>query len=553
MASVGTSLREAGDSLSTAIRNRDLRRVMLAFGGSMIGDWAYATAVTVWAYGVGGATAVGVWGATRLALMALVTPFVATLADRFPRKQVMVATDLLRVCLVSISAVIIAIDGPAWSVFVLATLAALVGTPFRPALAAILPRLARSPHELTAANGAGSTLESLAFFIGPALGALLLEVADVEVVFALNAVTFLLSAYLVSGIHERAPVTTDDAGDGADSESSGSFLRESMMGFGYIWRDKDIRAISAVYFLQTVVAGASLVFVIVLAVDLDLGPEGVGYLDSVFGIGALVGGLLSIVLATRERLASDFWVGVLLWALPLLVFVGWPSLWPACLALLVMGAANPIVDVNATTIMQRQVPDQLLGRVFGALEAGLIATMSLGALLMPLLISWLGLRWALAVLACGIAVLILPAYPRLRRLDAALREPSELTLLRSIPVFAPLSLPVLDQLARQLERVEAAAGSVIIREGEEGDRFYIVESGRVEATHAGSVLSVSGPGEPFGEIALLRDVPRTATVTATEDTVLLALKRADFLTAVTGDTEARLRADDLAARRIPTY
>ncbi|MET0740561.1 MAG: MFS transporter [Candidatus Nanopelagicales bacterium] len=553
MSNVGTSLREAGDSLSTAVRNRDLRRVMLAFGGSMIGDWAYATAVTVWAYGIGGATAVGVWGATRLGLMAIATPFVSTLADRFPRKRVMVVTDLLRVALVSLSAVIIAVNGSAWLVFLLATLAALVGTPFRPALAAILPRLARSPHELTAANGAGSTLESLAFFIGPALGALLLKVADVEIVFALNAATFLLSAYLVSGIHERVPTANEEAESRDGSEPPSSFLRDSMLGFGYIWRDKDIRAVTVVYLLQTVVAGASLVFVIVLAVDLDLGPEGVGYLDSVFGIGAITGGLLSIVLATRNRLASDFWVGVLLWAIPLLVYVAWPSLWPMCIALFVMGAANPVVDVNATTILQRTVPDQFLGRVFGALESGLIATMSFGAVLMPLLIAWLGLRGALAVLACGIAVLIAPAYPRLRRLDSTLREPAELATLRAVPIFAPLSLPLLDQLARQLERIEVPAGSVIIREGDEGDRFYVVESGTVEATHAGTVLSVAGPGEPFGEIALLRDVPRTATVTATTDTVLYALTRADFLAAVTGDDEARLRADDLASRRIPTY
>jgi Cyclic nucleotide-binding domain len=187
------------------------------------------------------------------------------------------------------------------------------------------------------------------------------------------------------------------------------------------------------------------------------------------------------------------------------------------------------------------------------MEAGLIATMALGALLMPVLISWLGLRWALTALACTIAVLIAPAYPRLRRLDAKLREPAGLAAVRTLPLFAPLSLPVLDQLARQLERVEVGAGSVIIHEGDEGDRFYILESGAVEATHAGEVLSVAGPGEPFGEIALLRDVPRTATVTATEDTVLYALKRADFLAAVTGNAEARLQADDLAARRIPTY
>ncbi len=326
-----------------------------------------------------------------------------------------------------------------------------------------------------------------------------------------------------------------------------------MAGFRAIWAHRDLRAVVGIYCAQTIIAGASLVFVVSIAVDLvDLGPQGVGYLDAVLGVGALIGGLLAIALASRQKLATDFGYGVLLWALPLLLVAVWPELLAAFAAMFLIGVANPVVDVNAITITQRLTPDAVMGRVFGAMETALIATMALGALLMPSLIALFGLRWALAVIALLVAALVIPGFRRLRGLDATLREPSGVDLLLGVPLFTPLSRPAIERLAQQLVRVEASAGDVVIREGDEGDRFYIVESGRVEATHNGSSLSYAGPGEPFGEIALLRDVPRTATVTAVEDTVLRALERGDFLAVVTGSDDARNRADDLVARRIPT-
>jgi CRP-like cAMP-binding protein len=138
-------------------------------------------------------------------------------------------------------------------------------------------------------------------------------------------------------------------------------------------------------------------------------------------------------------------------------------------------------------------------------------------------------------------------------MNETLREPEGLVLLRQVPLFAPLDPKSLETIAGQLIRVQVAAGEAVIREGEEGDRFYVIESGALTATFKGDVLSRMGPGEEFGEIALLRDVPRTATVTADEDSVLMALERQDFLDAVTRSTDVTTRADDLISRRIPTY
>ena len=559
MAGIGDVIGETRSSLGTVFRNPGLRRINLAFAGSAIGDWAYATAIVVWAYSVGGVAAVGIWGTVRLILMAVVTPFASTLADRFPRKRVMVTSDVIRGGLVLLAAILIWRDAPVIVVFVLATCTALVAAPFRPAVAALLPKLVNTPEELTAANGASSTIESLAFFVGPALGGLLLTTTSVEVVVAFNALTFLWSAALVSRIRVPSEAGADDDGDDGDpteqaEEEGESFLHESMAGFRVIAGNRDLLLVSLVYCAQTVVAGASIVFGVEIAVQMtDFGPSGVGYLDSVLGVGAILGGLFAIGRASARRIATDFGWGVIFWALPLLLAAIWPQMWAAFLAMFIIGFANPVVDVNASTILQRLADDSVMARVFGALETGLISAMALGSIAMPVMVHLWGLQWSLGILAVFITAVVVPAMLRLRRLDALLGEPEGLSLLRQVPLFAPLEPKSLELIAQQLGRLEVRAGDAVITQGETGDRFYIVESGRTTASHDGRVLSTQGQGDPFGEIALLRDVPRTATVVADEDSVLLFLERDAFLAAVTGDSEVAGRADDLVARRIPTY
>lgn len=558
---IGNAIAETRGSLSTVFRNRNLRRINLALAGSMIGDWAYATAVAVWAYGVGGATAVGVFGTVRLAVAAFGAPFTSALADRMSRRTLMVGCDLLRALVIAIAAALVEWDGPDLAVFAMAVVAGLAGTAFRPAQLALTPSLVEQPDELTAANGVASTIESLAFFVGPALGGLLLGVADIATVFLLNAATFIWSAALVSGVRPRPPAAaenpvTDSAADAAapdpaaDDEDD-SFFRTALAGFGLIWRHPDLRLVIVIYCAQTVVAGASLVFGVAIALDLtDLGPAGLGYLDSTLGVGAMIGGLLTVALATRHRLASDFGWGVVFWALPLLLVAVWPVAAAAFLAMAIIGAANPVVDVNANTIIQRLAPDAVLGRVFGAMESALISTMALGSLVMPLLISWIGLRWGLVVLSVPIVVIGLAAMGRLRTLDATVSEPEGVALLYGVPLFQPLRRPLVEQLASRLERVSVSAGDAVIREGDRGDHFYVIESGGLDATAGGRLLSHMGAGDHFGEIALLRDVPRTATVVATEDSVLQTIQREDFLAALTGDEELRGRTESVAARRL---
>lgn len=554
--SLVAAIASTGNSIKAVFANKNLRRIQLAFAGSMIGDWAYSTAVIVWAYEVGGTKAVGIWGAIRLLAMAITSPIAAGLADRLPRKRVMIASDVIRVVLVCGAVACLYAGTPAAPVFVLATMVSLVGCAFRPAQAALLPSLVEGPEQLTASNGVSSTIESLAFFVGPALGALLITWFDVETVFLLNAATFAWSALLVVGVRPRAAAPREDEGDPSDDpaedERTGMFA-EMMAGFATIARSGDLRLVAFIMSAQTLVAGATVVFAVVLAVEVfGTGPEGVGYVDSLFGVGALIGGFVAIGRARKNKLAFDLAFGTMLWSFPLLL-VAWQPVTPVVVAtMLLLGLGNPLVDVAYATIVQRITPDAVLGRVFGAMEGILIGAMALGAAAMPWAIDVLDLEGALAALALVVGIPVLLLVPAVRRLDAKLRPPEGLDLLRGVPMFGPLGLAKLESLARQLERVAVPAGYVLLREGEDSDRFYLIESGQVEVTHDGAVLRHEDVGDFFGEIGLLRDVPRTATVTTTESTVLLTLSRAAFLGALAGSDESRVAADDIISRRMAT-
>ena len=333
-------------------------------------------------------------------------------------------------------------------------------------------------------------------------------------------------------------------------EAEEKFFATVTAGFKAIGGNRDLRLIAALYTAQTVVAGASSVYEVTIALELlDMSESGVGLLDSVLGIGGLIGGVVAMVLTRRQRLATDFGIGVVLWAAPLLLIVAVPRLGPTLLAMFLIGLANSIVDINAFTIIQRVAPPEVMGRVFGALESVIIAGMALGALAMPLLIGTVGLRSGLAVVGAAVSVVALIGMAGLRRIDTTVLAPAGLELLRGVPTLAPLPAPALERLAHSLVPRTVPAGEVVFREGDPGDHFWIIESGEAEVSVGGAEVRRLGPGTGFGEIALLRDVPRTATVRAGADgLVLQGLDRDVFIPAVTGHGEAAQVADAVVER-----
>jgi MFS family permease len=541
-----THLRDSAAAFRGVFANPNLRRLQLAWTAVIVGHWAYLVAVAVFAYNVGGAGAVGLLVVIRTVPAALVAPFSAVLADRYSRIAVMIVSNLLRAVLIAGAGLCVYFDSPAVLVYVIVGVAMLVGTPFRPALAAITPSLARTPAELTAANAVSSTLESIGYFVGPALAGLLLSGASAEVVFFLTAFLFVLSALVIGRVD--APGEAERREGAARS----GIFSETLVGFRTVGGDSRLRILLGLFSAQTLVAGALTVLIVVMAFELlDMGESGVGFLNSAIGVGALVGSLAAISLAGMRRLSPAFIGGVVLWGIPLVVIglVSDPVV--AIVLLAVVGAGNSLVDVAAFTLIQRAVPDEVLARVFGVIQFLWIATFGLGGIIVVPLIDWLGVDGALIVAGAFLPVLALLTGPRLLRLDAEAEAPGpELSLLRSIPIFAPLPGTPLEHLAARLVPLRVEPGTVIVRQGDSGDRFYVVVEGEVDVAVDGATVSKLGPGGYFGEIALLRDMPRTATATARTPVILYALEREDFLAAVTGHAPSEQAAEQVASARL---
>jgi hypothetical protein len=272
-------------------------------------------------------------------------------------------------------------------------------------------------------------------------------------------------------------------------------------------------------------------------------------MTAALGAGGLLGALGAFTLGGR-RLAVVFGVALVFWGLPIALMAPSSFLVSAVLLLAVVGAANSIEDVAAFTLLQRIVPDDVLARVLGAIWGLAMGAVALGSIFAPAVVSVLGPQAALVVVGLILPVLALLAWSRLVGLDRAAPCPTaELAAIDRVPMFAPLSLAAREDLARVLVPMSVPAGDVVIRANEPGERFYIVADGEFEIV-AGNAHVAAHAGDHFGEIALLGDVPRTATVKAVVDSRLYALERSDFLAAVTGHSDVRAAGEGIAAERL---
>jgi MFS family permease len=543
LTSLRQRLADSRRAFGAVFANPGLRRVEVSWAGTVCAYWIFIVTLSLYAYEHGGAGAVGLVWLIRTLPSVIAAPVGAVLGDRYPRERVLVGINLARTATIAAASAAAFAGAPVGIVYALGSLMGLLQSTFRPTQAALLPQLARTPEELTAANLVLTTVEGVGIFVGPAVGGLLLAAAGTDVVFGATAVVFLLSAFLLVGIRGTRPA--------AAPRARVSFLRDALAGYGTVVRDARLRLVIGLYGAQTLVAGSLNVLIVVAALELlDLGKAGIGYLNSAVGVGSLIGGGVAIALIGRSRLASDFGVGLVLLGVPIALIGVFPETAAALVLLGVVGVGTTIVDVAGVTLLQRGVRDEVLTRVMGVVQSVFVGTLGLGAVLAPVLISALDVRGALIATGLLLPVLAVLAWGPLRRIDVAVAAPHALQLLRQIPIFAPLPPTTVEELALHAVPLHAGAGDIVIRQGETGDRFYVVVRGEAEVDVDGRPGETLRPGDSFGEIALLRDVPRTATVRARTDVELLALDRDEFLAAVTGTTESEEAAHAVAAARL---
>ncbi|HZG36042.1 MAG TPA: cyclic nucleotide-binding domain-containing protein [Gaiellaceae bacterium] len=533
-------LRQLVDAVTSALRNRDVRRAELCWGAAITAEWAHFVAFGVFAYEYGGVAAVGIAGVVRLLPAALVAPFAASFGDRFPRERFLLAMALLGALALFASAAAFALD---WEllVFAFAALFGLSVTLIRPALQALLPSLARTPAELIAANGATSTIEGLGTLIGPLLAGLLVALSGAGLVFGGAALALVAGAAAVSRVRVRGRIALRAA---VDERGIGRGL---VAGLAAVAGAPRPRLVFGLAVAQAFVRGCLNVLIVVAAYRvLDAGGEAVGYMTAAMGVGGLVGAVGAMTLGGR-RLAVPFGVSLVFWGAPIAFLAPSAELPVAVVLLAVVGAANSVEDVALFTLLQRLVPDHLLARVLGLLWSLVMAGVALGSLAAPVVVDLLGARPAFVVVGSILPLLTLVTYRRLAAIDRAVAPAPELELVDRVPMFAPLSIAAKERVAARLVPLAVAPGEVVIGAGEAGDRFYIVEEGELSVSAATSPLRA---GDYFGEIALLRDVPRTATVTALTETRLVALTREEFLAALTGHDAARAAGEAVAAERL---
>jgi MFS family permease len=530
--------------LVAVLRNENLRRLELAWGAAITAEWAHFVALGVFAYDAGGTVAVGIAGLVRMLPAALVAPFAASLGDRFRRERFLVSIALVGAAALAASAVAFFVSESAVVIFALAGVVGLTWTLVRPAQQALLPSLARTPEELIGSNGASSTIESLGTLVGPLLAGVLVSVADVGVVFAVGSGALLASALLFARVmvegrlRAASPVRTERAS------------RELVAGISFAARTPGPRMIVGLIGAQAFVRGCLNVLIVVTAFRvLDANAGAVGYMTAALGVGGLVGALGAFTLAGR-RLAVAFGVALVFWGLPIALLAPSPFLALALVLLAVVGAANSVEDVAAFTLLQRIVPDDVLTRVLGVVWGLAMGGVALGSIVAPAVVRLAGPRVALVVVGAILPTLTLLAWRRLAEIDRSAPAPAaELAVIDAVPMLAPLSIAAKEHLATTLVPVTVSAGDVVIRAGEPGDRFYIVADGELKIV--GDRLHVTArAGDHFGEIALLRDVPRTATVRAVVESRLYALERGDFLAAVTGHSDVRAAGEAIAAERL---
>jgi hypothetical protein len=544
-------------------RNGPLSRLLVGEFVSSIGDWLYLVAILILVYQVTEDPFIlGLVGAARVLPYVFLSVPAGIVADRFDRRLVLLSTDVARGVVMLVIGAVVFVEGPIWLVIALAIGATCFSAFFGPAIGAYLPTLVEDEEQLGPANSAWSTLDNLAFMVGPAVAGLLIAAGGLVIAFLLNAASFAVIAMVLWGlprsIAAASPETSAIAPDAAPGEQAAP---ASLRGPAIEKRVLvPIVGLAVIEIIGSVVGGGlSVLTVIIATTGLGGGEEATGFLNAGIGLGGFIGALIAGALVLRPSLVPVLVGGSLVYAIGLAALGFAPALGAAIAAITIAAAGSLVIEVSSMTVFQRVVPDAIRGRTLGVLGTVSTVAFAVGSFLLPVMAAYVGTGPVMAV--SGIAVAVAGLVGAGMAASAARRRAGStadvrVNRLAGLPLFAGVPAAALEAVAVRMEPVRVTAGQVVIHEGDVADRFYLIDEGSYAVTRlvdgdsaSGPAmvehLRTEGPGEVFGEIGLLRGIPRTATVTAATDGVLLALDGADFLELVNAGPLVRPRLLDL--------
>jgi Na+/melibiose symporter-like transporter len=552
-----------------ALGNPILRRVGLAYGLFVAAEFGVWITLLVFAYGHGGASASVVMVLVQLVPCMVLGPFIGAFVDRRrPSRVLRTGYGLQAVSMAAVAAAI-GLDAPTFAVFALAPLTSISFSTTRSPQAALLPAIVRTADELTAANVMTGWTDGAASLVGPTVAGVLLAWSGARAAVAGTATMSLLAMLLLLRVVGPTPaIPPAEPPRGADG---GSEVRPSISsrvaGFGrdltsiragagsnlvMTARNPQIRVLLMLHTFYFVLIGALDLLCVVLAVDfLHMGPGGAGFLNAALGGGALLAAFVTAFLVGRRHLSKTLTAALLVAVTALAVVGAVPRVIPALLLIGLVGLAGSVFDTTGRTLLQRSAPSDAIAGTFSILESLMDFGLAVGAILVRVALSVGGLKAALLAPAICACVLLALLWRPLRRIDASATVPQvEIQLLRSIPIFTPLPAPSIEGIARELVPLTVPTGTTVIREGDRGDCYYAVADGQLAISRAGQLLHMASRGDGFGEIALIRDVPRTATVTAVTDSLLYSLRKELFVETVTGHASASSAAKTVIARHL---
>jgi CRP-like cAMP-binding protein/predicted MFS family arabinose efflux permease len=537
-------------------RHRDFRLLTAGLAISQTGDWLYNVALLVLVLRATGSPAwVAAAGVVRLLPYVLFGTLGGVVADRYRRKRVMIASDLARAAVMVLLGFVDLSGGSAAFAIGLAGLATTFAVAYGPAEAASL-QLIVDEDELAAANSVTTTIMNVCIALGPAVGGVLLLLGSSAIAFFVNAVTFLGSAAMVSGIRTNlGPLRAEE------HEQSGGTWDRVREGISAIASSPDVVVLVAAWCANAFLYGGEIVLLVLLAAGrLGIGGDGLSFLYAAFGVGGVLAAAVAHRAADRSRQGVILGLATIVTGLSFagFAFTQLPAVGYALVAL--DGAGSIVLDVLVLTSLQRMLGNDVMGRAMGAVDSLVVGAMLLGSIVAPPLVDALEVPGAVLavagiVVAAGLLVLV-RAHTIDRRAAARVEELApRVALLYALDIFMGASRATLEALAAELRPQQVRAGEVVLREGHEPDDLYVVASGRLAVTtermgHVGELHD----RDYFGEIGLLHRIPRTATVTAVTDCDLWRMSGETFLRLVNegGQRSASLSgnvASRLAATR----